>query len=271
MKKSLQFFTLLSSLLAMACGQEITRIDQRHTKGASLDAVPMAPVNFTFALPDRFTLRQEMASIDTLITGYYYRIQGEGKNCPEGELHEKAGPYDDGMLINITVYNTCNYLINIQLGEYSDPNANLGIKATNINFQEHIKGLLTERCASCHPSYSDYTAAKDAGRAIVLAAEGETMPPNQPLPGSEIALLLSWADHGFPEKDPLAETVGPVAKSMGRIFYRNNNNDYLQQYELFGRTNFELRRALWLQPDGQNLGIRTSQLYTFYAESLEQP
>lgn len=264
-KRSLQILTLLSSCVLIGCGQGIERSDRRQTKGASLDAVPAAPVTFTFALPDRKQLRLENGAIDSLITGYYYRIQGEGKNCPAEEVHEKAGPYDDGMLINVTVISSCNYLITIELGEYLGESPTIGLKATKINFQDQIQALLSERCASCHPSYTDYAAASAAGRAIVLATESESMPPNAPLPGSEIAMLLSWADHGYLEKDPAAE-LSPVAQTLGRVFYRNNNNDYLQNYELFGRSNYELRRSLWLQAAGQSAGIRTSQLYTFLAE-----
>ncbi len=266
MKRSLQLFSLLTCAAAIGCGQEVERIERRQTKTASLDAVPNSPVEFTFTLPDRATLRQQIPNIDEMITGYYYKIQGEGNNCPRSEVHEKSGVYDDGMLLKLTVQSSCNYLITVQIGEYSEPSGPAALKATTINFTDHIKPLLSEHCASCHPSYTVYSEAKAAGRAIVMSAENETMPPSRPLEDMSIAMLLSWADHNYPEIDLKAEA--PSSLALKRILYRNNNNDYLQSYELFGRSSYELRRSLWLQPEGQAAGLSTNQLYTFYVGGL---
>lgn len=255
------------SLVLMACGGE-TRSDKRQEKGISLDVLAYKPVKFEFMLPDRSTLVSESPDITAKLTGFFYKIQGEGEACPESEVHEDAGSYDDGRLISLNVISACNYLVTIKIGNFQAP-ATAALTATTVNYQEHIQGLVQQNCVSCHASYASYAGVKDAAKAMVMAVENESMPPTAPLAGSEIALFLAWADSGFLENNPTASLPSPQEQSLNKVYYRNDNYDYIQSYELLGRTRYELQRSLWLQAEGQAEGLQTKQLYTFYGASSE--
>ncbi len=254
-------------LAAVACGGEI-RSDKRQLKGVSLDVRAAKPVAFEFAIPDRSKLAAEVSDINETLTGYYYSVRGEGKSCPSSELHEGAGLYDDGRVIAFDLIGACNYLLTIKLGQFVEPAPTAALTQTVINFQDHIQPIIKTNCVSCHPAYDSYAGVKDAARSMVLAVEDEVMPPTAPLGGSDIALFLAWADGGYLENDPAPHIPSAAEKSIDKVYYRNNNNDFIQSYELLGRTKYELQRALWLQSDGEARGLQTKQLFTFYDGSL---
>lgn len=250
-----------SVVLGVACGTA----EQNYRKVAlgSLDAepAPPPPVEFSFSVPSRSTLGLDTSVLQQKMTGYAWRIEGQGDKCLDTEAHESFGPYEDARTYAMKLSPTCNYLIKIMVGELASQPA-LNLTAT-INYEDHIKPVIQQQCLSCHADYQDFSVIEKNASAIVSHIENETMPPNAPLDGTLIALFLAWGDDGFQQKNPNPTPITPADTALTAVYYRNNINDFIMSYELMGRTTYELRRSLWIQPAGEALGLDNQQLYTF--------
>jgi hypothetical protein len=134
-----------------------------------------------------------------------------------------------------------------------------GFLAHSVTFTDDIKPLLDANCVSCHPSYADYAGFKNDAAQAILDIENGSMPQAGPLADSDIATFLAWQDGGYHEADE-APPESDEAQKLGNIFYRNNDNDVLESYELLGRTYYELTRTLWIQPEGQAQGLTTKHV-----------
>ena len=253
--------------LLVGCGSDPEK-NYRRSRLGSLDAVPTLPVSFSFSLPARASFNLDAHTLMTKVNGFAWRIEPQGEKCRDTSLHEGYGPYEDNRVFAMEVSGTCSYSINIKIGELSS--GSLWIAAP-INYDQHIQPIINKQCVSCHAEYANYQGVRANARNIVSRIEAETMPPKLALGDSEIALFLAWGDGGFIEKNL---SQGPVSKSeqaLSHVYYRNDNNDVIFSNELLGRTFYELRRSLWIQPDGEALGLSTSQLFTFRTEIEKGP
>lgn len=262
----LPLVTLSASVaLATACGTAVEEQNLRKVAQGALDAMPAQPVEFSFSLPSRSSLGLDSNLLKEKMTGYAWRIEGQGERCLDTKIHESYGPYEDARTYAMQLSATCNYLVKIMVGELA-PKPALNLTAT-INYDAHIKPVIQKECVSCHPDYSDFAVVQKNASSIVAHVENETMPPNAPLDGSTIALFLAWSDDGFQKEDPNPPVVMPSDEALSAVYYRNNNNDFIMSYELMGRTTFELLRSLWIQPAGEALGLTNQQIYTFRVSS----
>jgi hypothetical protein len=257
----LPLVTLSTSVaLGLACGSAELQ-NYRKVPQGSLDATPAQPVDFYFSLPSRSNLGLDTSVLQQKMTGFAWRIEGQGDKCTDTKVHESFGPYEDARTYAMQLSATCNYLIKIMVGELA-PTPALSLTAT-INYDEHIKPVIQQQCVSCHADFSDFSAIEKNATSIVAHVENETMPPNAPLDGATIALFLAWGDDGFKQSNPDPTPVTPADSALSAVFYRNNTNDFIKSYELMGRTTYELRRSLWIQPAGEALGLDNQQIYTF--------
>lgn len=249
-----------SALLLIGCGA--AEESYRKVAQASLDAVPYQPVQFSFSLPSRSNLGLDSSLLQQKMTGYAWRVEGQGERCSDTKAHESYGPYEDARTYAMELSATCNYLVTIMVGELATKSAALNLTAT-INYEDHLKPIVQKQCLSCHADYADVNVIAKNASSIVSHVENETMPPNAPLDGSEIALFLAWGDDGFKTSNPNPKAVTATDTALSSVFYRNNANDMIMSHELLGRTIFELRRPLWIQPGGDALNLENQQIYTY--------
>ncbi len=254
---------LTISGISLGCGKEYKasyRLSRTGGAEAKTD-VKRIPVNFK--LPSR----SEDPALTTALTGYYYRLQGSGEHCPSGELKEDIGAYEDDKEFILRLSSVCDYSVTIKLGELASPAFALGAK---LNYNDSIKDLIGKNCVACHESYGNYAEVVAKGDLIIARAESGTMPPTGSLSSFEIAQLLAWKDEGYIEKDPSPQ---PSARENGlkEVYYRNNNNDSLKGVELLTRTQYELRRSLWLQAEGEEKGLKVNEILSFGQEDIKAP
>jgi hypothetical protein len=259
----------LSAALALstACGTAEPQNYRKVAQGA-LDALPAEPlVDFSFSIPSRNNMGLDGAVLKQKMTGYAWRIEGQGDKCTDSRVHESYGPYEDGRTYAMQLSASCNYLVKIMVGELGiQPALNL---AATVNYDDHIKPVIQQQCVSCHVDYQDFRVISKNASSIVAHVESETMPPTAPLDGALIALFLAWADDGFQESNPNPPPLTAADTALGSVYYRNNTNDMIMSYELMGRTTYELRRSLWLQPAGESLGLANQQIHTFRVSGPE--
>lgn len=252
--------SLVMSLTLSACGTENKANYRKGTIGAPVaaeavvDTLPRIPVNFK--LPNR---NAEAAA--GAISGYYYRLQGSGEACPATENKEEVGAYVDNKEFILKLANVCDYKVTFKLGVLTGP-----VLTATLNFDGNIKSMLQSNCVSCHETYNDYARVKAKGDLIVQRVEAGH--PTGALSDDDIAKFLAWKDGGYLEKDP---SPAPTEKENGlsAVYYRNNNNDSLKGIELKSRTQYELRRSLWLQAAGQSQGLKVNELFSFDNESIK--
>ncbi|HYX36465.1 MAG TPA: hypothetical protein VE954_25440 [Oligoflexus sp.] len=249
-----------SIVLGLACGS-VEQQNLRKVAQGALDAVPAKLVDFSFSLPSRSNLGLDTSVLQQKMTGYAWRVEGQGDHCTDTKVHESFGPYEDARTYAMQLSDNCNYLVKIMVGELA-PQTALNLTAT-INYDEHIKPVIQKECVSCHAEYTDFSEIEKDASSIVAHIENETMPPNAPLDGATIALFLAWSDDGFKQSNPNPTPITPADTALSSVFYRNNTNDFIMSYELMGRTTYELRRSLWIQPAGDALGLENQQIYTF--------
>ncbi|RZA20001.1 MAG: hypothetical protein EOP10_18780 [Proteobacteria bacterium] len=249
--------SLFLSLLLIGCGGDKVA-DYRTAKASNtLEAVAEKPnaVLVNFKLPDRSkdpTLSQ--------VNGYYFRLVGEGSDCPAGELIEDVGAFDDQKReFEFKVNGKCTYVVVMKLGVYQAPALTL---TSTLNYETDIKPLIESNCVSCHETYASYTELVENGEMILREVESKAMPKTAPLSDADIAKFLAWKDGGYIEK---STTPPPTAKELllTSVYYQNNRNDYLMAYELLTRLSFELRRSLWIQPAAVEAGLTVKELSTF--------
>ncbi|WP_141733003.1 hypothetical protein [Oligoflexus tunisiensis] len=261
----LPFVTVSASVvLSTACGS-VEEQNLRKVAHGALDAQPARLIDFSFMLPSRSNLGLDQSILQERMTGYAWRIEGQGERCTDEKVHESFGPYEDARTYAMQLLDNCNYLVKIMVGELA-PQTALNLTAT-INYDEHIKPVIQKECVSCHADYTDFAVIQANASSIVAHIENETMPPNSPLDGATIAMFLAWGDDGFQEKNPNPPQLTPADTALSAVYYRNNTNDFIMSYELMGRTTYELRRSLWIQPDGEALGLDNQQIYTFRVAS----
>lgn len=252
------------SLMLSACGTENKANYRKGTIGAPVEAEAvvdkLARVPVNFKLPNR-----KFDPAAGALTGYYYRLKGSGEACPTTENKEEVGAYVDDKEFILKLANVCDYTVTIKLGVLAAP----ALTAT-LNFSNNIKSILQSNCVSCHETYGDYAEVKAKGALIVSRVEAGTMPQAGALSDDDIAKFLAWKDGGYLEKDP---SPAPSEKESGlsAIYYRNNNNDSLKGVELKSRSQYELRRSLWLQAEGQSHGLKVNELFSFENESISAP
>ncbi|MBC7659379.1 MAG: hypothetical protein H7249_06695 [Chitinophagaceae bacterium] len=268
------FIGLSLSAALMACGANTANYRSPGlVAGASSEAdakVEATRANVAFLIPDR----ADAPDSEPTMNGYYYGFKGTGTNCPANELFEELGSYVDTKPVTVRLSSLCTYSVTMKLGVLA-PGATLGLAAPAaaaipISFDGQIKDIVAKNCVSCHEGYANYKELVSHGDIIIQRLEAGTMPQAAPLPDSEIAVFLAWKDAGYLEKDP---TPLPTAKESGleTVYYKNNNNDLLMDYELLGRSKTEIRRSLWLQPDGVKLGLKVDELKNYVLPHTTSP
>ncbi|MCX6127889.1 MAG: hypothetical protein NTX25_02350 [Proteobacteria bacterium] len=247
------------SIFGLGCG-EAEPVNLRKAVGTSLDATPVVPVSVSFTLPSRANFNLDASTLRSKLNGYAWSLEGQGDKCKDSKIHEASGAYEDSRTFILDLSTDCNYMVKIMLGELNPPKLNL---ATKINYQQHIQPILNESCTSCHAEFKDYAGVRAQAHSIVSHIENETMPPKAPLEAGAIALFLAWADSDFSEKPEISAVPRVSEGALQKTYYKNNNNDMIMAYELLGRTSYQLRRSLWIQAEGEELGLLTKQLFTF--------
>jgi len=253
----------------LACGSENKATYRRAALlGSGADAasnVKRTPVNFK--LPSR----GDDPAMTAALTGYYYRLQGEGPECPPGEVKEEVGAYEDDKLFIMKLAGVCDYSVTMKFGVLG-PQAAATPLALNakLNYEDTVKGLLATNCVSCHETYGDYNEVVANGDIIMARIESGSMPPTAPLNDLDIAQMLAWKDGGYVEKD---ETPKPteLENGLSAVYYRNNDNDFLRGVELKTRSQYELRRSLWLQEEGHQKGLKVNEFLSFGQDTLSAP
>lgn len=248
--------------LVTACGTEAS-LNQRQQTLSALDAKASTQVYLSFQLPDRQKMILESPDKTALINSYYFRFVGEGPNCPiASEVHEEWGSYEDRKLVGAKVSTACNYRILIKLGQAASE-IQTALSAPTATYNDTIQALVNTSCVSCHSSFKEASTVRAQGAAIVSVVENGTMPPQKSLSDDAIASFLAWRDGGYLEADPRPSVLTASEQKLSKVYYRNNNDDILQYYELYGVTTKDLRRSLWLQEEGLQDSLQTRQLYTF--------
>lgn len=245
------------SLLYTGCGSDKAENYRSKGPGNALEAIAEKPnpVVINFTLPDR-SKDPSLASV----SGYYFKLLGEGTDCPAGELIEEVGTWDDANReVKFKVNGKCNYAVTMKLGVYQTPALAL---MGAISFEGDIRPILESQCVSCHETYVDYAEVVANGEMILREIEAKTMPQTAPLSDADIAKFLAWKDGGYTEKAVVAQP-SEKEKQLSAVYYQNNKNDYLMAYDLLSRSTYELRRSLWVQPEGQAAGMTLKEISTY--------
>jgi hypothetical protein len=245
--------SLISLSLGLgACGENTANYRKGTTGGAEAAADNLLRIPVNFKLPNR--------GGDAALAGmnaYYYRLQGSGADCPITEDKEELAPYEDDKEFILKLTEVCDYKVTIKLGVM----AGTALSAS-VNFDQNIRDIVSANCVSCHETYSDFNELKGKGDLVVQRVEAG----HGSLKDPDIATFLAWKDGGFLEKNP---NPAPSEKELGMstVFYRNNNDDVLMGVYLKSRTQYELRRSLWLQSEGKAAGASTSEFLSYDVES----
>ncbi len=250
--------TLATLSLLTACGMETTANYRTPTFDTQLDAKAVKPnaVLINFTLPDR-TSQPEYKSL----SGYYYRLVGEGAACPTGEVIEEVGTWEDANNeVKFQVNGKCNYAVTVRYGVIGAASG-LALGST-INWTDDIKPIIQSNCASCHENYLDYATVVQEADDIIRQIEAGTMPKIAPLAVADVAKFLGWKDGGFEQKTAVV-LPSEKEKALSEVYYENNRNDYLMSYEIISRSTYELRRSLWIQPDGEKAGLSVKEVSTW--------
>jgi hypothetical protein len=245
----------------VSCGLSSDEIANYRQKAASsAEAIGDNRVTVSFTIPSREQVDNDAGADHDALTGYYYRIQGEGANCPKEDDFEVVGPYEDAKTVKLALTSACSYRITLKVGTYEAAKAALTSK---ISYTNTIKAVIDSKCLSCHADYASYAGVLAVAPDIVSQVEAGLMPKAGALDQATIAKFVLWGDEGYIESDPNEALISDKEKQITSVFYRNNNNDYVMNYELLGRATYLLRRSLWLQPEGQTAGFTTSKMQTF--------
>ncbi len=261
-------FLILSFIVSMAygCGKEAAK-SYRNGSENSFKGIISLPVLFSFSLPPRNSFKLDEATQLSRINGYAWRVDGQGKNCQDSIAHESFGSYEDGKKFSFNISGTCSYFVTVMLGELASTKLSLTDRITYI---QQVQPIMDQQCVSCHTEFSSFAGVRAQAKNIVASIEAGTMPPSGALADEKIALFLAWADAGFAEKDLKEQEPNVVNSALSEVFYRNNYNDRITDYELLGRTSYELRRSLWIQPAAEALGLQTTQVFTAPTDSSEK-
>ncbi|RYZ59151.1 MAG: hypothetical protein EOP07_04975 [Proteobacteria bacterium] len=246
----ISFMSLTLGLLA--CGENKANYRKGTIGGAEAISDNLLRIPVNFKLPNR-SGDPALASMNA----YYYRLQGSGADCPTTEDKEELAPYEDDKEFILRLSEVCDYKVTIKLGVMGGT-----ALAATVNFDQNIRDIVSANCVSCHETYSDFKELAGKGDLVVQRVEAG----HGDLKDSDIATFLAWKDGGFLEKNP---NPLPTEKELGMstVYYRNNNDDVLMGIYLKSRTQYELRRSLWLQTEGKAAGASTPEFLSYDAES----
>ncbi len=251
---------LLISLVSLtqSCGEPKAQ-NNRHLQSGPMAEFMEWTVTLSFALPSRDSFQLESSTLTDAINGFVWQILPQGENCQDSKIHEAYGAYDSSKIFTIRLSGTCSYLVKVMLGERAGSSLQ---ELPPISYKQHIDPLVQQNCVSCHAEFANFAGVRSQANNILALVESGDMPPTSALDTGSKALFLAWGDGGFVENEQDKRPLSPAEQYLGRIFYRNNYNDLIQDYELRGRSAFELRRSLWIQPAATAWGLRTNQVNT---------
>lgn len=248
-----------------ACGSSPDSNLNLRNKASELDGVSGRQIDFYFGLPDRSLI--EGGDAASAVNGFYYKLQGKGDKCPGGDVYEATVGFEDNKFVSFPINANCSYDLTFRLGRLAEGEGQ-ALAGSKLNFATDIKPLLEKNCSSCHSEYQDYASFRAVADQAILDIESGVMPQGAPLSDDEVAVFLAWQAAGYLEADDtLPESA--EAQKLSSVYYRNNNDDILNSYELLGRTFFQVVRTLWIQPEGQAQGFN-SKYVTLSASAPEQ-
>jgi hypothetical protein len=239
------------SLGLVACGENTANYRKGLIGAAEAVSDNLLRIPVNFKLPNR-NGDPALASMNA----YYYRLEGSGANCPATEDKEELAAYEDDKEFILKLTEVCDYKVTIKLGVMGGT-----ALASTVNFDQNIRDIVSKNCVSCHETYSDYKELQSTGDLVVQRVEAG----HGELSDENIATFLAWKDSGFLEKNPNPE---PTEKELGlsQVYYRNNNDDVLLGVYLKSRTEYELRRSLWLQSEGKAAGASKTEILSYDTE-----
>lgn len=168
------------------------------------------------ALGENPLLAQDGAWFHVVLTPKRSRCQNEGFMVSE--------PYKADALFEIELDEVCDYHINTvvsQEEEYQAPEPQ-----DDISFDADIAPLMAKHCISCHAdsslttdSLETYKAAFVRRNAIKNHVKAGTMPPQEPMYPSDIAMFQQWVERGAQEEaqGSSADREAPSAFESRRI------------------------------------------------------
>lgn len=249
------------TLMSGACRQEEPIVDKRSIRSVSQDARPGNP-NILFYLPAPDSIITDAETLGSPLDIYYLRVDALGDDCEDGgTVLEQSGPYPNNSEepIALPSKDGCDYEVEFLLGSTAEP---LDPDATSetITYESPIAKSLNDHCLSCHPGYNSYEAVMLVKDEIVFQVENSLMPPDGGLPDVSIAAYLAWQANGFLESDPNKPEPDSLRATVRQVFYRNNRNSTVYNYQLLGRRYLVYEESLWLQEIGYQAGYRSTEL-----------
>jgi len=250
-------------LLLVACDDE--EVDQRQmSKWNSSDLEVQVGPDLLVYLPDRSQLQATNPDVIDLINSFYLKITPEGQRCQDQKTIEILDAYRDNEAIEFRTLRFCDYRLEFMVG-HTDPKkiANSGAQKqlnSAVNYVDNIQPILQEHCLSCHPNYLSYRELMPYFAELVFQVENNLMPPTQPLAQADIARFLVWQANDFAETNPQDPDADSLLANISQVYYRNNLNTVVFEYMLLNRNYFAYEDSLWLQPDGEAIGIQTLEL-----------
>ena len=159
-------------------------------------------------LPDRSSLKDQVADIETKMDGYRLVVASSGTGCTN---IDEVKPYAT-KTIAASLKQGCDYKLTLSLG-------NLGASAgsgavARVSYEKDMKPLVVANCATsgCHNgsnSLSDlrtFAGLQRVGTSAVGHVRAGTMPKGGSLTAAEKKLFADWQKDGFLEKAPAASS-----------------------------------------------------------------
>lgn len=243
---------ILSTILlhCVQCGEEL---NYRETASQELDsnAAVGETTDFYLTLPDRSLLEERIPTVKDELNFFLIELRPEGDQCNDSEAIIRQDSYVDELEFKFALNRSCSYAINIVFGSKAN-----SLALQSISYEASIKALVDNSCVSCHVEYASYDGMSSDFENIIFQIENRLMPPPEEprLSDRDIAMFSAWRAGGYLNEDPNAIPEESPLNNFAKVFYRNNYNEYVFDFELENNTFVIYDDSVWLQENGESQG-----------------
>lgn len=220
----------------------------------------------TIGLPDRASLKTQVADIETKMNAYHLIIGPVDASCPGATKLSTIDAYSASPTVSASLAQGCDYDVILALGKKADAAAVQPPPpaVAAVTYDGQLKTVIDSNCVSCHkaggqfPDLSTFDGAKKLGARIQSRVAAGTMPTRGALAETDKALVKAWVDGGLLEKDAPAASAaaGTVdATKLGQVYYKNATALRIRKEDIAGKASFSAPLKLQLQDDGKAIGL----------------
>ena len=246
----LKIILSIISLGMIQCGVELDyRIDREQ--GLDGSAAQADTTDFFLTLPDRKDFSDEIPVIDSELNYFLIELLPSGELCEQTEAITSKGAFEDSKEFQFALSRSCSYEVKVIFGS-----RNPSFALQSVSYEGQLKTIIDAHCVSCHENYASYQGMEADFANIVLQVENQTMPPAEEpaLSSFQIANFSAWKSGGYINEDPNKIEEGDAVAEFSKIFYRNNHNEFVFDFQLKNNTFVIYDASVWLQSDGSDAG-----------------